>query len=360
MTELISTSIFEPIQCPKSFINTIYSSILNIPLYLKVLNKYIDSKLYNYINTSTYELVKFYEDSHTCYGSKPINSWIQMCGIVRTAFSLSEGYEEHQKKTMIQALYRVASVLKENPNGAILILDDFNFCLSKCKNILRDLIKTSALSTSDGEVIAAHNLIIIIASDLSEAGYIPNEGDINDHESYIQELQKIKLIAEDYWDDNDRLFITKTKLVPFAPLSDEELKWIINKVIREFSIIIKNHIDYALITEQKLSNSNSIKYKWVGSFICTPDTTNKIIDIIRDLIIMKSARAIVEDFKGALNMLVSEPIPLHELFIEKAYNKYFNQKDNIWEYNVDILLEINENVEIEKYCIENHFKLIFQ
>ena len=256
---------------------------------------------------------------HTCMDSGDLNHWLQMCGVVRIDFShMGGGHDDgaFAAEKLAQELELAAEEVLYHPN-AVLIFDDFNYCVGPCERMLREFILSHALKTRDGRVVSAKECLIILTSDLHQFGLQLEPGEV-----YEEALKRVEDAAREYW-KRGSVFLSRAVLVPFASLSDHELLKILDMILDLTRDAVRRRVERALRLKEKsdankidkLHSVNAMQYKWLGEFQVKEDTKLAMVDRMNSASESANARAITEELRSLIRKQMKFPVPVEDALL---------------------------------------------
>eukprot|EP00511_Aplanochytrium_stocchinoi_P000194 CAMPEP_0204822234 /NCGR_PEP_ID=MMETSP1346-20131115/424_1 /ASSEMBLY_ACC=CAM_ASM_000771 /TAXON_ID=215587 /ORGANISM="Aplanochytrium stocchinoi, Strain GSBS06" /LENGTH=258 /DNA_ID=CAMNT_0051948327 /DNA_START=366 /DNA_END=1142 /DNA_ORIENTATION=- len=238
---------------------------------------------------------------------------------------------------MTNILYRAAEELRYEPR-AVIILDDFNYCVGQCEKMLKELLLSHTLTTEKGEKVSAQDATIILTSDLTYMGLEIERG-----ETYENALGLVEKAALEHWGANS-LIHSASVLIPFAPLSDAEIIKVVDRMMKLTGSSIRHRINHELALLEKKNVGQS--YSWTGSFVCSERTKMQIVDHMHDTIERKNSRAVTEELKALIRRLLKEPVQIEKRLIMLSAKPVGNRNSLFatkgFYYDQDITLEFNQ------------------
>ena len=118
--------------------------------------------------------------------SRNLTNWEETCGVLLVDFSHIGDGGKFAAEKLARALERAAEELIHHPN-AVIIFDDFNYCVGPCSRMLRKLLTSHVVETKDGRIVSAREAMIILTSDLHQFGLQLEPG-----EMYEQSLKRVE------------------------------------------------------------------------------------------------------------------------------------------------------------------------
>lgn len=278
----------------------------------------------------------------------PLQSWLMMCGTIRTAFLENE--EDQGRSKMDATLMRAAEMLRYNEReGIILVFDDFNFCTGECEKKMIEFIEKKELVTAQGHVIDASRVILILTSDLSREGILLPDG-INDQKDFDYAKNVVLNAARKRWNEKDekiKYFFNASTMIPFVQLSVSEIRKLLsnefehleNKVRKQIENAFKNQMDseklvsnkkypYAMQLIKRVMDEisdESHKYIWKGKFYYHEDI---IDELLSKCDVTGNGRMITVDIKPKLEQLLVSPADIGKLLIEKGNKINLDENNN--------------------------------
>ncbi|GBG28857.1 Chaperone protein ClpB [Hondaea fermentalgiana] len=246
----------------------------------------------------------------SCAENDPkLDSWRKACGIVTTSFTnpqeKAKDPDAHNIQKIKTFFQRAAQTLRKDPR-AVLVFDDFVYCKRGCVTELKTLLTEGSFTDPvTGASVSAKKSLIILTTDLREFGLMLDPG-----LSYEDAVQTVQDAVDDYWGQGS--FVSSVvRHVPFTPLTNLELMRITDQIVERVGADVKNRISKKLNIKKDGSESTK-KKKWIGSFRCSEQVKQEILDYLYDKTTRKAARAVTEELYESLRDSVLQPEPIEK------------------------------------------------
>ena len=226
---------------------------------------------------------------------------------------------EFAANRLSRALERAAEELSHHAN-AVIIFDDFNYCVGPCSRMLRKLLTSHVVETEDGRIVSAREALIILTSDLHQFGLQLEPGEI-----YEQSLKRVGDAAKEYWTESS-VFLSRALLVPFASLSERDLLKILDMILKKAERRLHLRLQEALHVEaksqsnkeNKLDTGKVTQYKWLGQLKIKEDTKYAMIDRMSSASQSANARAITEELWAMIRKAMRHPTPIESRLLAET------------------------------------------
>lgn len=270
-----------------------------------------------------------------------LDTWKLACGIVHVSFSEAQEDKEKNLLELTKTIDALAEELVHHEN-IILVLDDFKFCQDNCQRKLQEVLKVGTLRATDGTAVSVAKVLIILTSDLT---YV-TDLELRRGVLYDEALKKVEDASREYW-GADSFINSLGTIIPFAPLSVEEIRKVAETMLIRFEINLKRKIANIM---SELSTNSEYEHMWTGRFVCQEITKTKIIDEMHESIERRNSRAIVEELHTLLRKVINQPVPLKTLFenrtpftgkhkIESKISSYLDKVVDAKIYDHDVYIE---------------------